>query len=137
MICLAKDASDQAFDTSLFDALPEVAAVPIKTFSTDGVLKAMVPLWKSLRAIASSLLSQQELSTSLSKSMVLIQLLIPPCPKDLELLAKVIQLLLQSLTDLQQRIVRDLLVPLEVTTDDLPVVKFAKTSCPSGLEFPS
>lgn len=62
MVCLAKDASDQALDVSLFDALPEVATVPVETFNTGGVLRAMVPHWKGLRAVASSLLNQQELS---------------------------------------------------------------------------
>jgi hypothetical protein len=63
VICLKKDASDQAFDRSLFDALPEVTTVPTKTFSTSGVLEAMVPHWKGLRAVAVSLLDQEELGT--------------------------------------------------------------------------
>lgn len=56
---------------------------------------------------------------------------------DLGLLAKVARLLLLSLTELQERIVHDLLVPLEVTTDDLPVVRFAAGPCPESLEFPA
>ena len=56
---------------------------------------------------------------------------------DLGLLARIVRLLLQSLTELQQRIVHDFLLPLEVTTDDFPIVEFAVAPCPEGLEFPS
>jgi hypothetical protein len=61
VICLAKDASDKAFDESLFLVLPEIATVPIMTFSTDGILKAMTPHWKSIRAVASAVLARQAL----------------------------------------------------------------------------
>jgi len=138
VICLAKDASDKAFDESLFLVLPEITTVPIMTFSTDGILKAMTPHWKSIRAVASAVLARQTLGDYSKVPVPNIPAYAKPVKcSDLNVIARVVQTLLQCLATLQTRVIYDLLGPLDVNVDDIQVVDFAREDVPQSLEYPS
>jgi hypothetical protein len=64
VINLRRDASDNAFDASLFHALPEVQTVPVMICDTSGIFKAMAPHWRDLRTVANALLTRQQLGES-------------------------------------------------------------------------
>lgn len=135
-ICLAKDASDAAFDKSLYDALPEVSEVDVIDFDLQGFLSAISPSWTSFRTLAESILQRKDFSKSRIHRLVISSFLILQSSA-LNLAADVVHTLLRCQRDLQVEMREQILQPLSALSDQSRVLEIVESDRKADLEYPS